>query len=90
MKHILGLFYCILYGGCSFCFSLSVKYLWIKFQFRMTFMVKCFIYLELLLYENILTAIICLFMGKRNHSSKDTLLYSFIYSLQTFSGMKGL
>ncbi|CAK83676.1 unnamed protein product (macronuclear) [Paramecium tetraurelia] len=82
MKHILGLFYCVLYGGCSFCFSLSVKYLWIKFQFRMTFM--------LLLYENILTALICLFMGKRNHSSKDTLLYSFIYSLQTFSGMKGL
>lgn len=38
-------------------------------------------YLELLLYENIITVILCLILGKRNHTSKDTLLYSVMYSL---------
>lgn len=38
-------------------------------------------YLELLLYENIITVILCLILGKRNHTSKDTLLYSLMYSL---------
>lgn len=37
--------------------------------------------LELLLYENLITVVLCLLLGKRNHSSKDTLLYSAVYSL---------
>ncbi|KAM3131223.1 hypothetical protein pb186bvf_016681 [Paramecium bursaria] len=82
MYYILSLFYCIFYAISSFGFSIAVKMFTQAYGFKLTSI--------LILYELIINIFISIIFGKRKHTSRDTLIYSFVYALQIYTGIKGL